>query len=66
MFCIAASPFSSSSSETEIGDGERDGESVGGGGRGRIRAASRAGGERRGSVESGCGVARRRVVQRQW
>lgn len=35
-------------------------------GRGSMKAESRAGGERRGSSESLCVVARRRFVQWQW
>ncbi len=36
------------------------------GGRGRMKARSREGGARRGRVARAWGVARRRVVQRQW
>lgn len=58
---------SASSSTSALGDGERDGAKEGGWlGTGRMKALSREGGARRGSVESLCVDARRREVQMQW
>jgi hypothetical protein len=58
------SPASEPSSDGEGGLGIFAG-GCGAGGRGTIMALSRAGGARRGRLESVCVVARRREVQRQ-